>query len=290
MGIDLALIGFDVVDVILVSILTILIVATTSWADLMRWWRTVTGDSVTHDDFPRGVTMLQRQQSWAIGLVIAFPLTLFFTQSLLATLVMAILPTWLISNMICRRYRNVRQSRLDDQTVSFVGQLQQTVAGGVPVFSALGATASTPPQPLRDELEWLVSRLYTVGSVQALQELEQRTESKYLKQVARLLRNSEGLSRVAVCARLDKLHKSFLTVMELRQNIRSMVAQSRYGQYVVMALIPIMIIVNSIINPDSAKILFTENIGRLLLFLVMVDEAAVFYFSNKLLAEVDFDF
>ena len=265
-----------------------------SWNDIERWYR------VQDSRKPKVVRLTKfettsprtRTLGWIVGFIVGFPVGFFFICDILLTIPVAAVIAFFVRRTLISRARRSRRDRMDEQTMMLVRVLNQTMLTGESTFRALELSAIAVANPLRAELDYLIANVYTEGTIRAMEKVEAQTDSPYFKQLLRILKNSEkqNLSRTATVGRLTRLYDAFSTMRTLRQSIKAQVAQTRYGQYMVMGLIPLVLMISCFVSPTVMLVVTNSLVGRVLVGLLCIDELIVYFTTSKMLNEIDYDY
>ncbi|PIZ33528.1 MAG: hypothetical protein COY42_29870 [Armatimonadetes bacterium CG_4_10_14_0_8_um_filter_66_14] len=176
-----------------------------------------------------------------------------------------------------------RRSLLEKQLATAVRLISASMQAGHGFQSSLGAAAQRLPPPLADELQRVVARVNRgLGVEQALREMTDRVNSYdfdlFVNAVAIQLRGGGRLSEI-----LDNIAATIRQRLGLQREVRSATAQGKLSG-AVLFLVPLGIAAAlMVINRQYAMLLFTSELGRMLVRAAVLMQVIGFFVIKRLL-------
>jgi len=174
-------------------------------------------------------------------------------------------PLWIFRFLKRRRFE-----RFEEQLPDAVNVLASSARAGLALAQALESAAREMPAPASQEFDLIVQRYKHGSSVeQALLEARARLNLPNFSIVATaiIVNRDKGGNLVEV---LDKISSSVREIFRLEKKIKTETASVRFSARL-MALMPLVIgIIFYLIEPSSMELLFTDPVGTIILFFVIV--------------------
>lgn len=253
----------------------------------------------------RGVVELfhwqRRQYSYAFGgLMIEFPalaatiMTVFFVLlfatavwaatgsvfgGFVGVLVGAYLPVQLLAYL-----RKRRLSKLEGQLVTGIQTLGSAVRAGLNLVQAMQLIARDGAIPMKQEFAHLLREYeYGMGLEEAMEKASGRIGSgDYRLLFSALQTHRERGGDLGET--LDRIADSIREIQRLEARIKTLTAQGRANARMLSALVPVTMGILYMMNPEGVQSLFIDDIGRLVLFLIVVLTVTSFLWIKKIIA------
>lgn len=202
--------------------------------------------------------------SVAVGLALGI-ITFVYGQNLLFVVLAAFagglgFPRWLLVFL-----RNRREKAFTREFANGVDIIVRSVKSGLPVNEALKVVAEEIPQPVGGEFHLLVENLKVgLPMDQALTRLYERmptAEVNFFCIVVTIQHKSGGNLSEA----LTNLSGILRDRKRLQGKIKSMSSEAKTGAFIIASLPPIVLLSVYMTNPDYISLLFTTDLGNLML-------------------------
>lgn len=214
-------------------------------------------------------------------LPIAASLTYLLTASWLFTIGVAGLayfaPPWIFRFLKKRRFE-----RFEEQLPDAVNVLASSARAGLSLVQALESVAQKMPAPSSEEFGLLVKE-YEHGTPieKALESARSRLNLPNFSIVATaiIVNREKGGNLVEV---LDKISSSVREIFRLEKKIKTETASVRFSAKL-MAAMPLVIgLIFYLIEPGSMELLFTDPVGTVILFFVIVLNAVALVIIRRI--------
>jgi tight adherence protein B len=184
--------------------------------------------------------------------------------------VLAAIGAWFAPHFIVQFMINRRMQRFDEQLVEALGLLASSARAGLSLAQALEAAAEKMPAPASQEFGLIVKEFHHGTSIERvlLNARERLARPNFSIVVTALIVNRDKGGNLIEC--LDKISSSLREISRLDKKIMTETASVRFSARL-MALMPVTIgIIFYFIEPSSMELLFTDFVGNIILFFVVL--------------------
>jgi tight adherence protein B len=217
----------------------------------------------------------------ALRIPIAATLTYLLTASWLFAVGAAVLayfaPPWVFRLLKKRRFE-----RFEEQLPDAVSVLASSARAGLSLVQALESVAQKMPPPASEEFGLLVKEWQHGTPVEtALEAARSRLNLPNFSIVATaiMVNREKGGNLVEV---LDKISSSVREIFRLEKKIKTETASVRFSAKL-MAAMPLVIgLIFYLIEPASMELLFTDPVGTIILFFVIVLNAVALVIIRRI--------
>jgi tight adherence protein B len=200
---------------------------------------------------------------------------------LTALIVYAITSSWLFTGgaavvayfappWIFRFLKTRRLDRFDEQLVDAVNVLASSARAGLSLVQAIEAVALNMPPPVSQEFGLLLKEYeYGTSVEKILESARERLKRPNFSIVATaiIVNREKGGNLVEV---LDKIGSSVREIFRLEKKIKTETASVRFSAKLMAAMPMVIGIIFYFIEPSSMELLFTDPVGTVILFFVIV--------------------
>lgn len=185
--------------------------------------------------------------------------------------------------MIQRAIRS-RMVKFEHQLPDALLVLSSALRSGASLGLALGNLVQDAEPPLSQEFA-LVIREQRVGIslVHALNNLYERMPLEGVRMSTTLM-NVASSSGGSLADLMETLSQTLRERLHICMKIDVLTSQGKMQAWVVGALPVLLLIVLSQIDPDSTRLFFESNIGRMILFVIFILEGCGAYLLNRILS------
>ena len=240
------------------------------WGPLAWWMRR---QQTAYDRVFRRQLLIDLEPRTALGLhiggiVIAVLVGYFISQSIVIGLVLGAV-AFFIPHLIIRHLETKRRQRLETQLVDGLTTLASGTRAGLNLVQAMELLAANHRGPIQQEFSQIL-REYGMGLDlnQAMRGASDRIGSPLYRltftaiEMHRLRGGDTGES-------MDRIAESIREIHRLEGKLDAITAQGR-SQAWMMAVMPLVfLLILYAINPAGVQLLFTTNIGRIILLFVV---------------------
>jgi len=208
---------------------------------------------------PRTVTLLTAAGMALLG-AIGYAISSGVLGALMAAALGALFPTVLL-----RVLRKRRLDRLESQLVGGIQTLSSGVRAGLNLVQSMELIARDGPAPLRQEFGHLL-REYEYGM--PLEEAMNNTAARIGSGDFRLLFSALQTHRERggdLGETLDRIAESIREIQRLEHRVKALTAQGRASARFLGLLVFVVLAVLYVIDPNNVRLLFTEDLGKVIL-------------------------
>lgn len=211
-----------------------------------------------------GIRAFAAGAGYVLGLLLAnwagMPLWLLLTLPLVLMLV-----GWLLPRMFISRVRSKRETQIADQLPEALTAIAKSLRAGAGLLQAVAYTASETPAPLGAEFQATLRELQLGADAEnSFARMSERVGNADLDIAitAILIQRSVGgnLSEI-----LMNVTRTIRERIELQREIRVLTARQKLQGNLLAGLPVVVAIVFITFNPESGKLLYTNNVGRIAL-------------------------
>ncbi len=191
----------------------------------------------------------------------------------------AVVPSLVLRVLLRRRLR-----RLESQLVSGIQTLASGVRAGLNLVQSMELVARDGPIPLKQEFAHLL-REYEYGT--PLDEAMSNTASRIGSGDFRLLFAALQTHRERggdLSATLDRIADSIREIQRLENRVKTLTAQGRANARFLAMLVGGVLVVLYFIEPDSVRMLFTDDMGKVILIGIVALMIIGFIWIRKIVA------
>lgn len=177
-----------------------------------------------------------------------------------------------------------RKELLDEQLVDGIVMLASGVRAGLNLIQSIELLVKNAANPIRQEFAQLL-REYQMGLDlnKAMQNAANRIGSSHYRllftaiEMHRLRGGDTGES-------LDRIAESIREIQRLEGKLDAITAQGRMQAWMMSVMPFVFLVLLYFIDPDDVKLLFTEPIGRVMLFFIAAMIATAYLWIRKIMA------
>lgn len=191
----------------------------------------------------------------------------------------ALLPT-----LVLRFLKHRRLYRLQDQLVNGIQTLSSGVRAGLNLIQAMELVANAGLRPISEEFAHLLREYEHGMSIeQAMQNAAQRMESSnYRLLFSALLTHRERGGDLGQT--LDRIADSIREIHRLEKRIETLTAPGRAQARAMAAMPAVIIAILYFIYPNGVRMLFTEDVGKMLLGMIIAFNVIGFLWIRRIVA------
>ncbi|MGB9812397.1 MAG: type II secretion system F family protein [Thermovenabulum sp.] len=213
-------------------------------------------------------------------LFISFGLTIYL-RNIYIFIPMTILFLW-VPLMIINEIKNRAIDAYDKQVLDFIQIFSSELAATKSVIKALEKTTKRIEPPLRYELEKLVLAIHTgENPTKALNKFKIRVENKWIKMLSNLISiyYEKGGELVPYIIRLgEDITNEKIIIQKNKTEITTM----RLTNTVINSLLPLFLVINIVLNPQSIEFFKNTATGKILLTITVILTLISFYLTQMI--------
>jgi len=227
---------------------------------------------------PRTATVLS-----GVGILILSFFGYVLTESLLGGAAGAVLGV-LLPGVMLRMLRRRRLERLEGQLVNGIQTLASGVRAGLNLVQSMQLVARDGPIPLRQEFAHMLREYeYGVSLEDAMNNAAVRVGSGDFRLLfAALLTHRERGGDLGET--LDRIAESIREIQRLESRVKTLTAQGRATARWLGAMPGVVLIILYFIVQDDVKRLFVEDVGKVLLLIIVVLNILGFLWIKKVVS------
>jgi tight adherence protein B len=186
--------------------------------------------------------------------------------------------------LMLRFLRRRRLAKLEDQLVDAVQALSSGVRAGLNLVQALELVAQNLPAPVSQEFAHLLREYeYGVPIESAMANAASRVDLGNYRLLFSALQTHRQRGG-DLGATLDRIAESIREIQRLEKRVETLTAQGRAAARWMACITPIILAILYFIDPVGVTMLFTDDIGRLLLAAIVVMNVAGFAWIKRIVA------
>jgi tight adherence protein B len=255
------------------------------YAPLKQWilrreyvYGRVLRENLLLDISPRGTTMA------GIAVILLLAIAGYFIADGLSGAILGIVAGILLPGLAIRYLRRQRLKRLNAQLVDGIQTLASGVRAGLNLVQSMQLVARDGPIPLRQEFAHML-REYEYGTPleAAMDNAAERIGSgDYRLLFAALQTHRERGGDLGDT--LDRIADSIREIQRLEGRVESLTAQGRANARFLGMLVVVVLGILYMIDSSGVKLLFTDDLGRVILAAVVVLNIAGFLWIRKIVS------
>jgi tight adherence protein B len=201
-----------------------------------------------------------------------------FTLGLLAAVLMAAGPWYIVRRLSTRRREKIEE-QLADAMVTF----SSAIRAGLSLAQALDMLGKDCPRPINQEFQQIVGE-YEMGKPleRTLTEAKERLKSEnFLLFAAALLASRESGGKLNET--VERIAKSVVEMQRLERKVRSETAQARKSAVYMAMVPPVILALYAFITPENFAMLFNTLPGHIILCFAVVLNVVAYLWAVRIL-------
>ena len=189
-----------------------------------------------------------------------------------------------LPDLLLRVLRRRRLRRLEDQLVGGIQTLSSGVRAGLNLVQSMELVARDGPAPMCQEFAHLL-REYEYGT--ALEEAMSKTAGRIGSSDYRLLFSALQTHRERggdLGQTLDRIAESIREIQRLEGRVKTLTAQGRANARFLAVMVLTVLAVMYLIEPESVRLLFQDDIGKLILVFIVALIVVGFLWIKKIVS------